>query len=172
MSWSDVGDWIKDNAGNGASLVGSLLTGNVGGAIAAGVSMVSGVAGTTDPDKALLALQADPKLLIELERVKNERSREINRHIETMALAEIEDKQKAHEQTQLTIRNGDNAQGGVKWIRPLHSTASLIFAMIYTYNAETVDPYILGLFLSLPFAYGGLREFGKHSINKISMVKK
>jgi len=172
MNWSDVGGWIKDNAGNGAALVGSLLTGNVSGAIAAGVSMVSGVTGTTDPEKALIALQADPKLLIELERVKNDRSAEINRHIETMALADIEDKQKQHEQTQLTIRNGDNAEGGVKWIRPLHSTASLIFAMVYTYNAETIDPYVLGLFLSLPFAYGGLREFGKHSLNKISSVNK
>ena len=37
MNWSDVGDWIIGNAGNGFSLVGSLLTGNVAGAIAAGV---------------------------------------------------------------------------------------------------------------------------------------
>ena len=29
MNWTDVGSWIKDNAGTGAALVGSLLTGNV-----------------------------------------------------------------------------------------------------------------------------------------------
>lgn len=28
-TWSKVGDWLKDNAGSGAALVGSLVTGNV-----------------------------------------------------------------------------------------------------------------------------------------------
>ena len=39
MNWSDVGSWLKDNAGTGAALVGSLLTGNVPGAVAAGVAL-------------------------------------------------------------------------------------------------------------------------------------
>lgn len=29
MEWRDVGDWLKSNAGTGAALVGSLLTGNI-----------------------------------------------------------------------------------------------------------------------------------------------
>ena len=39
MSWSKVGEWLKGNTGTGASLVGSLVTGNVPAAIAAGVSL-------------------------------------------------------------------------------------------------------------------------------------
>ena len=118
-NWSKVGDWIKDNAGSGAALVGSLLTGNVPGAIAAGVSMVSGVTGTNDPQKALSLLQASPELMLELERVRNARDAEINRHIETIALAEMKDKQAEHEVTGNVTMNGDNAEGGIKWIRPL-----------------------------------------------------
>ena len=37
MNWAEVGKWLKENAGIGATLVGSLLTGNVPGAVAAGV---------------------------------------------------------------------------------------------------------------------------------------
>jgi hypothetical protein len=33
MSWSSVGEWLKTNTGSGLALVGSLLTGNVPGAI-------------------------------------------------------------------------------------------------------------------------------------------
>lgn len=36
MDWKDVGSWLETNAGAGAALVGSLLTGNVPGAIAPG----------------------------------------------------------------------------------------------------------------------------------------
>lgn len=39
--WGKVGGWLKDNAGTGAALVGSLLTGNAPGAIAAGISLVT-----------------------------------------------------------------------------------------------------------------------------------
>ena len=53
MNWSDVGSWLKTNAGTGTALIGSLLTGNVHGAIAAGVSLVSSATGQSDPQKAL-----------------------------------------------------------------------------------------------------------------------
>ena len=43
MNWKDVGAWVKKNAGPGAALVGSLVTGNVPGAVAAGVSIISSV---------------------------------------------------------------------------------------------------------------------------------
>lgn len=64
MDWKDVGAWLKDNAGAGAALVGSLLTGNIPGAVAAGVSMVSGATGEANPDKALAAMQSDPGTLL------------------------------------------------------------------------------------------------------------
>ena len=168
MSWSDVGDFIKDNAGNGAALIGTLLTGGVGPAVAMGVSMISSVTNTNDPDKALQSLQNNPELMVKLEHLRMKRATEIDKHIETMALAEFEDKQKSHEQTQLTVRNGDNAEGKIKWVRPAHATASLIAAIAYVFTADTIDWMILSALLALPTSYAGLREFGKHSINKLS----
>lgn len=38
-SLGKVGDWIKNNAGSGTALVGSLLTGNATGEPAAGISL-------------------------------------------------------------------------------------------------------------------------------------
>ena len=166
MSWGDVGDFIKDNAGNGAALIGTLLTGGVGPAVAAGIAMVSGATGTNEPDKALAALKASPELMVKLEEIRAKRATEIDKHIETMALAEFDDKQKEHEQTQLTIRNGDNKEGKIKWVRPSHATVSLIAAIVYVFYASAVDFAILGALLALPTSYAGLREFGKHSLNK------
>jgi hypothetical protein len=62
MKWSKVGGWLKDNAGTGTALIGSLLTGNVPGAIAAGVSLVSGATGSNDPSEVLAQLQGNPEL--------------------------------------------------------------------------------------------------------------
>lgn len=45
MDWNGVGTWLKGNAGTGAALVGSLLTGNVPAAVVAGVALVSTVLG-------------------------------------------------------------------------------------------------------------------------------
>ena len=174
MSWSDVGDWIKDNAGNGASLVGSLLTGNIGGAIAAGVSMVSGVTNTNDPAKALIALQTDPKLLIELERVKNERSEEINRHIEVMTLAEIEDQQKEHETTAKVIIEGQKVATGwfEKNSRPMMAWGSLGFTFWYLgYSLiNSVSVSEIGLIVASGgyFAWMGLRSLDKKTAAKLN----
>jgi Na+/proline symporter len=83
-----------------------------------------------------------------------------------MELAKLEDKQKSHEQTQLTIRNGDNQKGAIKWVRPLHATVSLAAAILYVFNSNSVDWMVLTALLALPASYAGLREFGKHSFNK------
>ena len=166
MSWSDVGNFIKENAGNGAALIGTLLTGGVGPAVAMGVSMISSVTGTNDPDKALQSLQNNPELMVELERIRAKRATEIDKHIEVMALAQFKDDQKSHEQTQLTIRNGENADGAIKWVRPAHATVSLIAAIAYVFINNTIDWTILGALLALTTSYAGLREFGKHSKNK------
>jgi len=167
MSWSKVGDWIKDNAGSGAALVGSLLTGNVPGAIAAGVSMVSGVTGTDDPQKSLAALQADPKLIIELERVKNERQHEINRHIEAMALAELEDQQREHETTAKVIIEGQKAADRwvEKCVRPIMALASMVFSGFYV-QSGSADAALLAIVIAPCFAWMGLRTIDKVKARK------
>lgn len=166
MKWSDVGDWISDNAGAGASLVGALLTGGSSAAIAMGVSMIAGATGTNDPDKALEALKNNPDMIIKLESLKNERSAEVNRHIESMEQGKLKDAQHEHETTANVVMNGDNAEGGVKWIRPMQSTVSLAAGILYCFTAETINFEILGLWLALPWGYAGLRQFGKWKTKK------
>ena len=174
MSWSKVGDWIKDNAGTGAALVGSLLTGNVPGAIAAGVSLVSGATGTDDPVKALAELQGNPEAIARLKELANQENDSIRKHIESMAKikaeaeqAQLADDQHSHEQTQITIRNGDNAESKVvKYTRPGQSWLSLIAAIYYALGMGSPSEAILLLLLTLPFTYAGLREFGKYAALK------
>lgn len=170
MNWSDVGKWVKDNAGTGAALVGSLLTGNVPGAIAAGVSLVSGATGTDDPAKALAALQNDPQAVIRLRELANQEQDSIRRHIADMERARLEDAQKEHEQTQETIRAGDSAEDAfVRRTRPAQSWVSLLAALVYAFIAEPPDIMVLGALLTLPWAYAGLRQIGK-GIDSISGV--
>lgn len=174
MSWSDVGDWIKENANNGAALVGSLLTGNVPGAIAAGVSMVSGVTGTTEPEKALERLKADPKLAIELERVKNERAEEVNRHIESIAIAELEDKQKEHETTAKVIVEGQKAAetGFEKKSRPAMAWVSLLATILYAFvglfKGSPVDLLTITVLSGGYYAWMGLRSLDKNTASKLN----
>jgi hypothetical protein len=162
MDWNDVGNWIKGNAGSGAALVGSLLTGNVPGAVAAGVALVSSATGSNDPSSALLQLQNDPATMVRLKELANENEASIRNHIEEMTKAELQDRQHEHSTTQETIRAGDNAEDKlVRWTRPGMSWASL-FAAIY-YALGTTDPSmeILFLLLTPPWTYLGLREVGK-----------
>jgi hypothetical protein len=167
MNWSDVGDWIKDNAGSGAALVGSLLTGNVPGAIAAGVSMVSGVTGTNDPQKALAMLQASPELMLNLERVRNERDTEINRHIEAIALAELKDKQAEHETTAKVVVEGQKAADHwiEKSVRPVMALASMVFSGFYV-QGGSADAALLAIVIGPCFAWMGLRTIDKVKVKK------
>jgi hypothetical protein len=162
MKWSDVGGWIKDNAGTGASLVGSLLTGNVPGAVAAGVALVSGATGTNDPAKALAALQADPATLVRLKELAVQEEASIRQHIQAMEEARLKDAQAEHEQTQLTIRAGDAAEDPfVRRTRPAQAWLSLVAALVYAFKADTPSTEVLLLLLTLPWAYAGLRQIGK-----------
>lgn len=137
MNWSDVGGWIKDNAGTGAALVGSLLTGNVPGAIAAGVSLVSGATGTNDPAKALAMLQGDPATMIRLKELANEEQASIRAHIAEMERLKLEDAQKEHEQTQMTVRGGDVATDEyVRRTRPQTARQSWYGTMAYVFIME------------------------------------
>ena len=162
MAWSDVGGWIKDNAGSGAALVGSLLTGNVPGAIAAGVSLVSSATGTDNPEMALASLQNNPESLVKLKELYYKNEDAVRGHIQEMTRLKLEDDQKSHEQTQLTIRSGDNASDRfVRWTRPGQSWCSLGASFVYVFNSATVDVTILAALLTLPWAYAGLRQIGK-----------
>lgn len=163
MDWGDVGKWIKGNAGTGASLVGSLLTGNVPGAVAAGVALVNSATGRSDPGDVLDALQSDPATLVRLKELAYENEASIRRHLEDMTRLQLEDVQKEHHETQETIRSGDNAEDKlVRRTRPLQSWISLIAAIVYVFAADDkVDVTVLGLFLALPWAYAGLRQVGK-----------
>ena len=166
MNWSDVGGWIKNNAGTGATLVGSLLTGNVASAVAAGVSLVSGATGSDDPSKALAVLQGNPEAMVKLKELYYKNEDSVRKHIEEITRLGLEDKQKEHKETQLTIRNGDNAEDGiVRLTRPLQSWLSLVGALLYVFYCVSqkviLDVTVLGLLLTLPWTYAGLRQVGK-----------
>lgn len=140
MNWKDVGDWLKGNAGTGAVLVGSLLTGNIPGAVAAGVSLVSSATGEADPGKALAALQGDPATVIRLRELAVQDEANIREHIRLMTEGELKDKQAEHEQTQLTIRSGDNADDVyVRHTRPLMARQSWYATMGYVVVFEALN---------------------------------
>lgn len=161
-TWSDVGAWLRANAGTGAALVGSLLTGKVPGAVAAGVSLVSSATGTDDPAQALAALQKDPQVIVKLRELANQEQDSIRKHIAEMKRMELEDEQREHETTQQTIRNADRAEDPfVRRTRPGQSWVSLFAALAYVFTSEAPDLYVLAALLTLPWAYAGLRQVGK-----------
>jgi hypothetical protein len=160
--WKKVGEFLKDNKEEGLALVGSLLTGNVPGAISAGAGMLAQATGRADPDDILDSLQTDPETLVRLKEIAANRQAEIHRHFEEQERLKLEDAQKEHAETQTTIRAGDGSDDAfVRYTRPGQSWVSLFFAMVYTVKAEAPDVYVLMAFLTLPFAYAGLRQFGK-----------
>lgn len=172
MDWSSVGSWIKDNAGTGAALVGSLVSGNVPGAVAAGVSLVSGATGTDDPEKALQQLQGNPEALAKLKELAYKNEDRIRQHIEDMKRIELEDRQAQHQTTQETIRNSDNSQYAfVRNTRPGQSWVSLFAALAYVFVNDQPDVMILGALLTLPWAYAGLRQVGK-GVNSLAGAMK
>lgn len=173
MKWKDVGTWVKDNAGAGVSLVGSLLTGNVPGAIAAGVSLVSGATGTDSPADALAALQTDPRTMVRLKELYFQNEADVRRHIETMERLKLEDAQNEHQETQKTIRGGDQATDEyVRRTRPRMARQSWnatvayclgcwLFSAFYPTDADIFNVYLAG-FLSAPaWGYLGFRTGDK-----------
>lgn len=164
MKWSDVGGWIQDNAGAGAALVGSLLTGNVPGAVAAGVALVSGATGVATPDAALARLQQDPATLVRLRELALQDEASIREHIRAMTELELKDRQAEHEQTQLTIRAGDAVEDPfVRRTRPGQSWVALFAAIAYVFTRESPGVEILVVLMTLPLAYAGLRQMGKNA---------
>ena len=162
MEWKDVGDWLKGNAGTGAALVGSLLTGNIPGAVAAGVSLVTSATGQATPDAALAQLQGDPASVVKLRELAYANEASIREHVRAMTELELLDAQREQEQTQLTIRAGDSAADRfVRWTRPGQSWLSLGAAIVYVFAKDAPSGDVLLLLLALPWTYAGLRQIGK-----------
>lgn len=172
MSWKKVGGWIKDNAGTGASLVGSLLTGNTPGAVAAGVALVSSATGTDSPEKALQSLQGDPQAMIKLKELYYQNEDSIRLHIERMARIELE----SFESGQKTVRSGDNAEDPfVKRTRPGQTWVSLFAAIGYIFGMSltdrSVDFVVVGALLGIVAHYHGMRQWGKNVEVKAGVLK-
>lgn len=166
MDWGGVGSWLKQNAGPGAALVGSLLTGNVPGAVAAGVAMVRSATGEAEADKVLASLQSDPATVVRLRELALQDADSVRKHLLSVAEIEARDKQAEHQETQATIRSGDNAEDiVVKRTRPLQSWASLVACFGYVAWREAAgreqNIEMVMVLLALPWAYAGLRQIGK-----------
>ena len=173
MDWKSVGKWLKNNAGTGAALVGSLLTGNVAGAVATGVSLVSSATGTTSPAETLAELQGNPETLVRLKEIAAQEEQNIRLHIAEMERLRLEDEQKQHETTQETIREGDKADDKfVRRTRPGQSWCSLFAAFAYVFTTKNPDMLILSALLTLPLAYAGLRQVDKSIFNFTKMKEK
>lgn len=137
MNWHDVGQWLKSNAGAGAALVGSLLTGNVPGAVAAGVSLVSSATGTNDPDQAMATLQGNSEAMLKLRELAVQDAASIREHIRAMEELRLKDSQAEHEQQQLTVRAGDNVEDlYVRHTRPMMARQSWFATMGYVIGFE------------------------------------
>lgn len=135
--WSKVGEWLKSNAGAGAALVGSLLTGNVPGAVAAGVSLVTGATGEAEPEKVLASLQTDPGTMLRLRELAVQNDASIREHIRLMAEIEAKDEQDAHQEQQKTIRSGDAAEDEyVRHTRPKMARQSWYATALYVIAFE------------------------------------
>lgn len=172
MAWKDVGEWLKTNVGTGATLVGSLLTGNVQGAIAAGAALVSGATGTTDPQEALLRLQTDPQTMVRLKELAVQDEAHIRDYLRQMTEMELKDKQAEHEQQQQTIRGGDQAEDEyVRHTRPKMARQSWYAGAAYIFIFEGIKAAgaadtganweIAGLIMAPALAYIGFRTFDK-----------
>lgn len=180
MDWSSVGKWIKSNAGTGTTLIGSLLTGNVPGALAAGISLVSGATGTDDPAKALQALQHDSGTMVKLKEMYYKDEDNIRKHLAEVKKLELEDAQKAHSEQQTTIREGDKATDEyVRRTRPGMARQSWYSTIFYVIGAEFMsflghgDGAILELALVLlgpAGAYMGFRTWDKHHKSKLKKL--
>lgn len=171
MGWKKVGEWIKDNAGTGAALVGSLLTQNIPGAFAAGAALVSSATGTDDPVKALEQLQSNPETLLKLKRLAIDNEKSIREHIESMHRLNLEDGQNQHLETQKTIRAGDaSLDEKIRMFRPARAKESWIATIGYCLACfgvravtgnDIFDIVMAGLLSSPALGYMGLRTADK-----------
>ena len=161
FEWSDVGEYLGKYGGKALKVVSAVATGGAPAGIASVVSMFTEATGETDPGKALEAFKSNPELIVKMEAIESRERQNTLKHHRLMVELELDDKQKAHATTQATIQAGDKADDRlVRWTRPLQSWCSLIIAGVYSMS-ETIDIAVLMVWLTLPFAYAGLRQIGK-----------
>jgi len=175
--WSNVGSWLKENAGSGVALVGSLLTGNIPGAVAAGVALVGSATGTTDPTKALAALQSDPATMLRLKELAIQEEASIRDHVRAMTEMQLKDEQAAHHEQQATIRTGDTADDlYVRHTRPMMARQSWYSTLAYVIGFELLKAFkvsdvgaqveIAMLLMAPAAAYIGFRTLDKYGVGK------
>jgi len=177
MQWNEVGKFLKNNAGKGVALVGSLLTGNLPGAMAAGMSLVTSATGTDSPEQALAELQSNPEAMLKLKELYYANEESVRQHIAEMERLRLEDAQKEHGQTQDTIRGGDVATDEyVRRTRPMMARQSWYATIGYVIGFEGLKAFGTGTGASMELAliliapasaYLGLRTVDKiRGLNK------
>lgn len=171
MSWDKVGQFLKQNAGKGVGLVGSLVSGNLPAAVAMGVSMVAEATGSDDPTVALASLQSDPGTIVRLKEIALARQAEINRHIEQTQRQVLEDRQHEHSETQLTIRHGDSSEDPyVRRARPQMAKGSLVASFSYVLICLILDSpvqeWVLVTLIGPCVTWMGMRTWDKVGVAK------
>ncbi|EJG1803515.1 hypothetical protein BS057_RS10045 [Vibrio parahaemolyticus] len=152
------------------------------------VEQVDGALGMSKEQKEMSLInemqKLPPESLVELERIKSEMQKEVTRRQELS----LQDRQKEHEQTQLTIRNGDNATDEmVRRTRPEIARSSFWMMCLYVFAFEALsakgfgdgaDIYVALTIGAFAYAYFGLRTvdgfapYSKSSGDKVSGVLK
>ena len=162
-TWKDVGAWLSRNGTEGANLVGSLLTGNLGNAVEAGVKLVSGATYYQTPDLALSTLQNDPQALERLRKMANDNEASIRSHLLEMERIQLQDKQLEQKETQDTIRAGDKADDiFVRSTRPGMAWMGLLGSIAYVTLFPTPNDWVFNGLMMLPYSYMGFRAFDKY----------
>lgn len=171
MKWNKVGEWITTNAGKGTQLIGNLVSGNIPGAIATGVSLITGATGTNNPDEALEVLKNDPQAVLRLKELYYQNETEVRNHLKDMTELEYANDQQMHTETQTTIRAGDVAlDQEIRRTRPTMAKQSWTATVAYSIGSfgvraiTAVDLFEIeiAMILSAPaWAYLGLRTTDK-----------
>lgn len=162
-TWKEVGEWLNRNGKEGANLVGSLLTGNLGSAVEAGVKLVSGATHYSTPDLALATLQNDSQALERLRKMAYDNEASIRSHLLEMERIQLQDKQLEQKETQDTIRAGDKADDiFVRSTRPGMAWMGLLGSIAYVTLFPTPNDWVFNGLMMLPYSYMGFRAFDKY----------
>jgi hypothetical protein len=162
-TWKDVGAWLSRNGTEGANLVGSLLTGNLGNAVEAGVKLVSGATYYSTPDQALSTLQNDSQALERLRKMANDNEASIRSHLLEMERIQLQDKQLEQKETQDTIRAGDVAEDVfVRSTRPGMAWMGLLGSIAYVTLIDNPNEKVFDGLMMLPMIYMGVRAYDKY----------
>lgn len=173
FEWSSVGKWLGNNTNGLLSLAGAVATGNIPSGVAAIASMVIEATGEVDPTEALNRLQTDPTTMVKLEEIARRNEADIRAHHRQILEMTLEDRQKEHEQTQLTIRAGDASNDKqIRWVRPTMAKQSWVATIgycigcfgVHALTGDDLWSVEIAMILSSPaWAYLGLRTADRFS---------